>query len=186
MKLFIGLGNPGKKYQLTRHNVGAAVIEKLASINNLNLDAPQSKLQSSILELPSRDARSGVSTEFGKVLIAIPNVYMNESGIAVSKIVKFYKIPLGNLYIIHDDLDLPLGEYRLQFDRGPAGHHGVESIIQHLGSQAFHRIRVGIGHPSDHTPVETYVLQPFSKDEKVLINPVIDKITAEIKLISNL
>ncbi|MCX6726660.1 MAG: aminoacyl-tRNA hydrolase [Candidatus Shapirobacteria bacterium] len=105
--------------------------------------------------------------------------YMNESGIFVQKQVNFYKINLSDLYIIHDDLDLPVGEWRLQFDRGPAGHHGVESVIQHLGSQAFNRIRIGIGHP-EFGNVEDYVLKPFTADEKKIISETIDKIVTEI------
>ena len=146
MKLIIGLGNPGQKYQHSRHNVGHMVIDQLPSQKNyLKTDG-----------------------------------YMNESGIFVQKQVHFYKIDLSDLYIVHDDLDLPVGEYRLQFDRGPAGHHGVESIIQHLGSQAFWRLRIGIGHPVDLTPVEDYVLRPFTPDEKVLISQTIDKITQDL------
>lgn len=148
MKLFIGLGNPGKKYQNTRHNVGHMLAGRLAPA--------------------------------GKDKVFCTDTYMNESGVFVQKKVHFYKVNLTDLYIIHDDLDLPVGEYRLQFDRGPAGHHGVESIIQHLGTQAFHRIRIGIGRPSGNLPVEDYVLQPFSPDEKVLINQTIDKISKDL------
>ena len=108
------------------------------------------------------------------------DTYMNESGIYVQKQVHFYKIELSDLYIIHDDLDLPVGEYRLQFDRGPAGHHGVESVIQHLGSQAFNRIRIGIGRPSDNIPVEDYVLRPFTTEEKILIDKTIEKVVSTI------
>lgn len=105
---------------------------------------------------------------------------MNESGVFVQKIVNFYKIKPENLYLIHDDLDLSVGEWKLQFDRGPAGHHGVESVVQHLGTQAFWRFRIGIGHPLDSTPVESYVLQPFAKDEQVIIDKTINTITQEI------
>jgi len=108
------------------------------------------------------------------------DTYMNESGIYVQKQVHFYKIELSDLYIIHDDLDLPVGEYRLQFDRGPAGHHGIESVIQHLGSQAFNRIRIGIGRPSDNIPVEDYVLRPFTTEEKILIDKTIEKVVSTI------
>jgi PTH1 family peptidyl-tRNA hydrolase len=146
MKLFIGLGNPGKTYQNTRHNVGYMVIDGLPIQKNL------------------------LKTD----------CYMNESGIYVQKQVHFYKIKLSDLYIIHDDLDLPAGECRIQFDRGAAGHHGIESIVQHLNSQAFNRIRIGIGKPQNNIPIEDYVLQSFSKEEKILINQVIDKITKEI------
>lgn len=109
------------------------------------------------------------------------DTYMNESGIFVQKTVRFYKVPLDHLILIHDDLDLGVGEYRCQFDRGPAGHHGVESTIQHLNSQAFWRYRLGIGHPLDNLPVEKYVLQPFTATEKSQIDQVIDKVVAEIQ-----
>ena len=152
MKLFFGLGNPGKKYAKTRHNIGQMVIAKIQ---------PQPWFKT-----------------------AIGDTYMNESGFAVQKIVNFYKIPLENLYVIHDDLDLPVGEYRIQFDRGPAGHNGIKSTIEQLGSQAFNRIRVGIGHPRNsitpQMPVEDYVLKPFTSEEKVIIDQTIDKILEEI------
>ena len=150
MKLFIGLGNPGKEYQKTRHNIGHQFIDVLKS-----KDLPHTKC----------DINSG---------------FMNEAGLSVQKIVHFYKVNLKDFYLVHDDLDLPVGEYRLQFDRGAAGHHGVESVIGHLGTRAFNRIRIGIGKPSEHIPVEDFVLQNFSKDEKVLINQTIDKIIQEI------
>jgi PTH1 family peptidyl-tRNA hydrolase len=114
----------------------------------------------------------------------ITDTYMNESGVFVQKLVHFYKLDPSNLYIIHDDLDLPVGEYRLQFDRGPAGHHGVESIIQHLGTQKFWRFRVGIGHPKFEA-VEDFVLKPFTSEEKVLISQTIDKILININEIIN-
>lgn len=149
--IFIGLGNPGKIYQNTRHSIGQTIINRLG-------DSPQNSL-------------------FLKT-----DQYMNNSGIFVQKTVNFYKITPDHLYIIHDDLDLGVGEWRLQFDRGPAGHHGVESIIQHLNTQAFWRFRVGIGR-SENIPVEDYVLKPFLPAEKVLIEEVIDKIVVEIKKI---
>ena len=150
MKLFIGLGNPDKKYHSTRHNIGHQFIGHLQT-----LDPPET-------------------------ILAVNDGFMNESGVSVQKLVHFYKVPLDQVYIVHDDLDLPVGEWKLQFDRGPAGHHGVESVIQYLGSQAFWRIRIGIGHPQDLTPVEDYVLRTFSPEEKVLISQTIDKIIKEI------
>jgi PTH1 family peptidyl-tRNA hydrolase len=105
---------------------------------------------------------------------------MNESGIALQKVAAFYKISPENIYIIHDDLDLPVGEWRLQFDRGPAGHNGVKSVIENLGTQAFWRIRIGIGKP-EFDNAEEYVLKPFSKEEKVIIRGTIDKILTEIE-----
>lgn len=150
MKYFFGLGNPGKLYEKTRHNVGHQFIEILKNKNLLNF-----KLETN----------SG---------------FMNEAGLSAQKFVHFYKIDLNNFYLVHDDLDLPVGEYRLQFDRGPAGHHGVESVIAHLGTQAFNRIRIGIGKPPVHVSVEDFVLQQFTKEEKTIINQTIDKIVTEL------
>jgi PTH1 family peptidyl-tRNA hydrolase len=93
----------------------------------------------------------------------------------------FYKISPENIYLIHDDLDLPVGEWRLQFDRGPAGHNGVKSTIENLDTQSFWRIRIGIGHPENNLPVEDYVLKPFTADEKKQISALIDTITGEIE-----
>ena len=150
MNYFFGLGNPGKQYLKTRHNVGHQFIEILKG-----KDLPHTKC----------DINTG---------------FMNEAGLSAQQFVHFYKIDLNNFYLVNDDLDLPVGEYRLQFDRGPAGHHGVESVIAHLGTQTFNRIRIGIGKPQNNVPVEDFVLQNFSPDEKVLIDEVIDKIIQEI------
>lgn len=149
IKLIIGLGNPEKTYQKTRHNIGHQIIDLLPP-------APP------------------------KTFYLKSDQFMNHSGIYIQKMVNFYKIDLKNLYLVHDDLDLPVGEWRLQFDRGPAGHHGIESAIAHLNSQAFWRFRIGIGHPLDLTPVEDYVLKPFSSNEKKIIDKIIPQITDKI------
>ena len=109
---------------------------------------------------------------------------MNEAGYSIQRQVHFYKIDLADFYLIHDDLDLPVGEYRIQFDRGPAGHHGVESVIQHLGTQAFNRIRIGIGKPENNVPVEDYVLQKFTTEENKIIDETFDKIISNLPLLS--
>ena len=171
MKLFVGLGNPGKKYQQTRHNLGQLVIQYLLKNYKINTNN-FSKLSAQIADHQNSK-------------FATLDTYMNESGFPVSKIVNYFKIEPQNLYIIHDDLDLAVGEYRLQFDRGPAGHNGVSSIIEQLGTQAFHRIRIGIGKPTTPIAVEDYVLQPFPREEQVIINQTIDKILIEIKTIQN-
>lgn len=163
MKLYVGLGNPGRKYEATRHNLGQMVIQKLTTTltNSPKLSAQISKDQDNIF--------------------AITNEYMNNSGIAVAKIANYYKITPENIYIIHDDLDLEVGDWKAQFDRGAAGHNGVISTIKHLGTQAFNRIRIGIGHPQNSLPVEDYVLLPFNSEEKVLIQETIGKIVEDIK-----
>ena len=167
MILIVGLGNPGKEYQNTRHSLGHQVIEKIIVNHNLTLQN-QPKLQAHI-------------SDFGQIKLAVLDCYMNESGLPIRKIADYFKIPLENIYLIHDDLDLPAGEWKLQFDRGPAGHNGIKSTIEHLGTQAFHRFRVGIGHPPEFIPVEDYVLKPFTSEEKVIINETIDKIVKEIE-----
>ncbi len=169
MKAFIGLGNPDKKYQNTRHNLGASVILNLTQDLKPN-PKNHPKLSASIAKY-----RNPAS------VLAIPTTYMNNSGISVQKILHYFKITPDNLYIIHDDLDVEVGDYKIQFDRGPAGHNGIKSIIDHLGTQAFHRIRIGINHPQDNTPPESYVLRPFTPTEKPIISQVIDKIIPEIK-----
>ena len=166
MKLIFGLGNPGKQYQNTRHNLGQVIIENYVRAQRAAPLRLKSKLKSSL-------------TEIDKNIFAISNGYMNESGIALQKVATFYKISPENIYIIHDDLDLPVGEWRLQFDRGPAGHNGVKSVIENLGTQAFWRLRVGIGKPQFDT-AEEYVLKPFTKEKKMIISETIDKILKEI------
>lgn len=166
MKLFFGLGNPGKEYDNTRHNLGQMIIKKISEKNSFSL-SKKIKLQSEV-------------GESSKNIFAISTGYMNLSGTSVQKVAAFYKISPENIYIIHDDLDLPVGEWKLQFDRGPAGHNGVISTIENLGTQGFWRIRVGIGHP-EFEAVESYVLKPFSSDEKKILLPLIDTIAIEIE-----
>lgn len=163
MKLFFGLGNPGKKYQSSRHNLGQKILLQFAQKNSLVL-SEKNKLKSRV-------------GEWSKNIFAHSNGFMNESGNPLNLVSRFYKISPKNIYVIHDDLDLPVGEWRLQFDRGPAGHNGIKSIIENLGSQTFWRLRIGIGHPQNpNISVEDYVLQPFTATEKKLI----DKVTPEI------
>lgn len=166
MKLFVGLGNPDSKYQNTRHNLGTMVINEFLKKHSLRLNN-QSKLSAQV-------------SQHQQSLFAITNEYMNNSGIAVQKIAHYYKIDPKDIYIIHDDLDLPVGDYKIQFDRGPAGHNGVISTIAQLGTQAFNRIRIGVGKPTDTTPIENYVLLPFNSEDKTIINQTISKIVQEI------
>lgn len=162
MKLFVGLGNPGIKYQNTRHNLGAMVVNEFAKQHSLNFKN-QPKLSAQIIQAQQS-------------ILAITNEYMNNSGLSVQKIAHYYKIAPKDIYIIHDDLDLEVGDYKIQFDRGPAGHNGVISTITQLGTQAFNRIRIGVDKPTDGTPIENYVLLPFSDTEKPIISETISKI----------
>ncbi len=177
MKLFFGLGNPDLKYQNTRHNLGQKIILEYVRAN-LNLPLQKkSNLGAETLEI-------GQGSD--KIIFAISTGYMNNSGTPVQKISQFYKIDPQDIYILHDDLDLQIGDCRIQFDRGPAGHNGIKSIIENLNTQTFNRIRIGIGKPQKNIPAEDYVLQPFSKDESDIINTTIPKLFEEIKKIINL
>jgi len=171
MKLIIGLGNPDKQYEKTRHNFGQKIIiDYVRAIH-------ESSLQEKI-NLLAKVYETGQGTN--KIIFAISTGYMNNSGLTVQKIAQFYKISPQNIYIIHDDLDLPVGDYRIQFDRGPAGHNGIKSTIENLKTQEFHRIRLGIGKPQSNIPIEDYVLLPFSKEELTIINDLTPKIFEEI------
>lgn len=188
MKLIIGLGNPGLKYQNTRHNLGQMIIKKFIDINYHQSLTLKKNLDSEILEI-------GQGSQ--KTIFAISTGFMNNSGNPVQKISQFYKINPSDIYIVHDDLDLETGDYRIQFDRGPAGHNGIKSIIENLKTQQFHRIRIGIGKfksaiassggdPTNNIPTEDYVLEPFSKSELDIIDSITSKIFEEIKKIINL
>jgi len=167
MKLFYGLGNPDKNYQNTRHNIGQIIINKIIADNKLKVE-----------NFPKANASIARSTD---TIYSLSHDYMNNSGITATKLINFFKINLSDFYVVHDDLDLEVGDYRIQFDRGPAGHHGIESIISHLHSQQFHRIRIGIGKPKNNVPVEDFVLMTFTPEEKSQISLTIDKILSEIK-----
>lgn len=177
MKLIIGLGNPDAKYKNTRHNLGQNIVNKIISDQKLSLKSfPKLSAQLATIEQGSGN----------KILIGFTNEYMNNSGIAVKKIANYFKIDTKDIYVIHDELDLGVGEYKIQFDRGPAGHNGIKSIIEHLSTQAFNRLRIGVGHPKNEIPIEDYVLLPFSPDEKDIIDSTVPKVIEEIKkIISN-
>jgi len=171
MKLIIGLGNPEKKYQPTRHNLGQKIItEYLKTQKKCRLKENH--------RLSSKTCETGWGSD--KKIFAISNEYMNNSGTTVQKISHFFKITPDNIYVLHDDLDLKVGEYKIQFDRGSAGHNGIKSINEHLKTQQFNRIRIGIGKPDNNTLIENYVLETFSPEELVIINNLLPKIFAEI------
>lgn len=154
MKLVVGLGNPGERYAKTRHNVGFMVLDKLIK---KYVATPQSnKKLGAIL----------YSLDKERMLIK-PQTFMNSSGGPVANIVRFYKIKPEGLLIVHDDVDLPFGEVRQQFARGSAGHRGVQSIIDSLGTEGFNRVRIGVGRPyspiGEKMETDAYVLQKFTE-----------------------
>lgn len=173
MILIIGLGNPGKKYKNTRHNVGFQVVDEFAKENNFPKFRLSKKFNSLVLESILNDE---------KIILAKPQTFMNQSGKAVRALTSFYKITrpgrVVDLVVVHDDIDLPLGKIRISKNRGAAGHKGVESIIKEIGTKNFTRFRIGIspkiGKPKN---VEKFVLQKFDKEEEKIIKQV----TKEIK-----
>jgi PTH1 family peptidyl-tRNA hydrolase len=144
MKLIVGLGNPGSKYESTRHNVGFMVLDHLLKdlepVNKSNWTT-QDKLKSDIYSLEYQ-SKTG---EVEKIILAKPLTYMNNSGMAVGLISRFYKIKPIDIWVVHDELDLPLGFLKIRFGGGTAGHHGLDSILETLGTDKFWRFRMGIG-----------------------------------------
>lgn len=168
MQLVIGLGNSGKKYQNTRHNLGHLCVDAL----HQQLNLPPFRLHSKLASLLSKGEA---------ILLAKNTGFMNESGYSVAKLTRFFRVKPANLFIIHDDLDLAPGDWKLQFGRGPAGHHGIESIIGMLQTQAFWRLRIGIGHPND-IPVEHYVLLPPPEHDQQLIATALTQAQSKLRL----
>ncbi|MAT40986.1 MAG: aminoacyl-tRNA hydrolase [Anaerolineaceae bacterium] len=153
--MIVGLGNPGREYEQNRHNIGFMAADYL--IEKYDFSGKKVKSKAIVTD----GLRSG-----NKVVIVKPQTYMNLSGEAVGALVRFYKIPLKNLVIIHDDLDLPFGVLRIRPGGGAGGQKGVNSIIQHLSDKEFNRFRIGIGRPPGRMVAADYVLQNFSTAEK--------------------
>jgi PTH1 family peptidyl-tRNA hydrolase len=173
VKLIIGLGNPEKKYESTRHNAGFLAIDY--HLKDLRTISCQGKFQAQICEL-----------HFGreKVFFVKPQTYMNNSGEAVRKISDFYKVSFAaDLLVIHDDTDLPLGTIRATSGSSSAGHNGVRDIIEKLGTQEFHRIRIGVETRDNKQlpPTDAFVLQNFTGEELVrLQDEILPRVSAEI------
>jgi peptidyl-tRNA hydrolase, PTH1 family len=164
MILLVGLGNPGKKYGNNRHNVGYMFVDYI-------LKSQKSKVKSQNYN--------------SKVKIMKTDCFMNISGIFVKKLIENYKLKIENLIIIHDDLDIPLGKFHIQFGVGPQLHNGLESIENHLKTKDFYRIRIGVDarKPEQKIPGETYALQNFLPNEKKLLETeIFPKIFSQLKL----
>jgi len=172
MQLIIGLGNPGKAYKNTRHNMGFLVVDAYARE----------------LGFPSFSKQPNCSAEYThtpEIRLAKPTTFMNESGIAVQKLVSYFHIDTANMLIIHDELDLPFGEMRLQFDRGSAGHNGVTSVTQHLGTSKFWRLRIGIAPEAcDNMNPENFVVSCFTPEEKKKLPDIISRAVAALHMIA--
>lgn len=161
MKLVVGLGNPGKQYLTSRHNIGFVIVDSFIAA----ADAESTHVK--VPELIGEVQRLGVNNLFLK-----PTSYMNNSGKEVEKLLSFFKISHEDMLVVHDDVDLSLGEVKLEFGRGSAGHRGVESIINSLGTKDFNRLRVGIGRSTQEIPTDQYVLENFTAVEHLDLSKI--------------
>lgn len=162
--LIVGLGNPGKQYENTRHNVGFWTVDELARRWGMSFGKVERKAQ----------VADGVIRE-RRVLLAKPQTYMNLSGEAVRSLADFYKIDIANVFIVSDDLDLPIGTLRLRKTGSHGGQNGIRSVLQHLGTQEVARARIGIGRPPGKMDPAAYVLRPFDGDDAITIRIVVDR-----------
>ncbi|MGL5089061.1 MAG: aminoacyl-tRNA hydrolase [Cetobacterium sp.] len=161
MKLIVGLGNPGREYERTRHNVGFDIVDEFAQKNGFNQF--KDKFQGLITE-------KTINGE--KVILLKPQTYMNLSGNSIIQVIKFYKIdPAAELVVVYDDMDLPLGKTRVKINGSAGGHNGIKSIISHLGSN-FIRVKCGIGKAENKDKNINFVLGKFTKEESELVDPM--------------
>jgi PTH1 family peptidyl-tRNA hydrolase len=177
MRIIVGLGNPGKKFEKTRHNLGFLVIENLKlKIKNFSDWKYEKKFKAEI-------SRGRIGNK--KIILAKPQTFMNESGKSVKLLTRSYTLEPKNLIVIHDDIDLPLGKIKISIGRGSAGHKGVQSIIDELGTKNFVRFRIGIK-PTTYnlrlTTIENFVLQKFNKEEEKILKGVIERTCQAIEV----
>ena len=163
MKIITGLGNPGSEYSATRHNVGFLAVEELAK--RWGIDSWRNRHEALIAEQRGSEP----------VLLVKPQTYMNLSGVAVAEIMRWYKLTPADVIVIYDDLDLPAGKLRLRPQGGAGGHRGIESLLAHLGTENFYRIRIGISRPPAGWETANYVLGRFSPEEAPLVAETIKK-----------
>ena len=170
IRLIVGLGNIGTAYLGTRHNAGELLLQKLAEA----LECPLR------LEPKFHGFAGQCCLATQKIILLYPNTYMNNSGLAVAKLAKFYQFDAEEILVAHDDLDLDCGDVRLKKFGGHGGHNGLRDIVNHLGTENFYRLRVGIGHPGHRHKVHNYVLSKPSSADKLKINHAIDRAISHI------
>ena len=172
MKLIAGLGNPGREYRDSRHNLGFMVVDALAKAHHIRVWG---------FRFHSRIGKGRIAGQ--EVVLQKPRTFMNLSGTAVAPALRSYHLSPADLLVIHDDLDLPLGRLKITVKGGSAGHKGIASIIQQLGADQFLRLRLGIGKPEDSEDTVDYVLRPFRSGELKLRNEVIDRAAEAVAVI---
>ncbi|MEW6669370.1 MAG: aminoacyl-tRNA hydrolase [Thermodesulfobacteriota bacterium] len=162
MFLVAGLGNPGAEYRNTRHNVGFQVLRLWAKSHGIIMKSRRFHSRSGQLSLGEQ-----------KVILLCPETFMNRSGLALKACADFYRLEPGDVLAVHDDLDLPVGRIRVARRGGGGGHKGIQSIIDHLGTREFSRVKIGIGRPRHLEPVEEFVLRPFYNDQQEVVQRVL-------------
>ncbi len=172
MLLVVGLGNPGDKYEKTRHNVGFMFLDYLA--REVGVEFKESRWEALV-------AKAGL--ESGPALLVKPQTFMNLSGRAVARIASYHKIEPGRIIVVHDDLDLEPGRLKVVQDRGPGGHNGIRSIIECLGTRQFVRLRIGIGRPPEFMRPADFVLSRFSEAERQLIDQGFTEMAKAVSII---
>jgi PTH1 family peptidyl-tRNA hydrolase len=170
--VIVGLGNPGPRYERTRHNAGFLLVGALAAAQGIGL----------------RQERHGAFVGDGfiggrRCLLALPQTFMNRSGESVRRILSYAGLSAGSLVVVHDDLDLPLGRLRLRRGGGAGGHRGVASIIEHLGDSSFTRLKIGVGRPPEGVPAEAYVLQEFAAGDRDDLREVLARGAAALEVL---
>ncbi len=178
MKLIVGLGNPGEKYQKVRHNLGFEVLDELVKKLNLVDWSMEDKFKAEIIRAQ-------------ELILVKPQTYMNNSGMAVVKLVEYFKVDPSELIVIHDELDLPFGKIKVRLGGAAAGHHGVESITAALGTDKFIRVRLGIGnlktqsseHKHAHVDTNKFVLEPFTGGEKSKVKHMLKQAVQALEIL---
>lgn len=171
MKLIVGLGNPGRTYMRTRHNLGFRVVDELAARHSLRFSDRHF----------NAEIADGVIAG-ARVLLVKPQTFMNASGEAVAPLVGYYRISAEDILVVHDDLDLTPGKIRLRRRGSAGGHRGIASLIERLGTQDFARLKIGIGHPSGPIEVVDYVLQAFGPEEVPLMEQAVARAADAVEL----
>jgi PTH1 family peptidyl-tRNA hydrolase len=166
-----GLGNPGKEYQDSRHNAGFLAAERLAERNGLSLGAHRFEARTAAGSIAGR-----------KVLLLMPQTFMNLSGASVGQACRFFKVPAGQLLVLHDDLDLPLGRIQVRQGGGDGGHKGVRSVLDALGDPGFCRVRVGVGRPPAPEDAVGFVLGGFTREERPLLTEATERAAQAVEV----
>lgn len=166
VKMIVGLGNPGSKYNDTKHNIGFMAVDRI--VKNLDVNFTEDK-----------NFKAEIGSDFingEKIYFIKPTTFMNNSGIAVKALLTYYNISIKDMIIIYDDLDMEVGKIRFRQKGSAGGHNGIKSIIAHLGTQEFDRIKVGIGRPNGRMTVIKHVLGKFDKNDEIMISNTLDKV----------